>query len=169
MDIGIIGLGAVGLFISSKLSERHDVTGYVRNQKQLNEIRENGIQINKDRYQIRVKTIERLQKHDLIIICVKQPHLAYLMPILNSLDKTCLLFIQNGLSHIQMIQELNHFIMLGVCEHGVSKVNSHQVQLNGLGQIKVGDFQEHNDAKHIQHQLYASDFPVFMMMTSFKL
>ena len=44
MNIGVIGLGAVGMFVAAELSKHHEVTGYARRHEQIEKIHINGIQ-----------------------------------------------------------------------------------------------------------------------------
>ncbi|WP_175615361.1 2-dehydropantoate 2-reductase [Piscibacillus halophilus] len=161
MDIGVIGLGSVGLFIASQLSKRHRVTGYVRRTEQQNEIVRHGILLDDHKYEIDVKIISELKMHDLLIICVKQTQMDSLLPYIQNLDSTHILFIQNGLGHVEKVNGLNHVLFFGVCQHGVTKINDYQIRLNGLGQIRIGSDQGSKSAEIIQQQLDDESFPVY--------
>ncbi|MGP4072552.1 2-dehydropantoate 2-reductase [Piscibacillus sp. B03] len=160
MDIGIIGLGAVGLFMASKLSNRHQVTGYARNNEQIKQINDHGILIGNEQFNINIEHSTKFKRHDLIIVCVKQTHLKDLLPLFKTINHTRILFLQNGLGHVERVDQLNHDVVLGVCEHGVKKVSTNQVNLNGLGQIRIGSKLNSKLAQQIQKQINESSFPV---------
>ncbi|WP_170158462.1 2-dehydropantoate 2-reductase [Aquisalibacillus elongatus] len=163
MNIGVIGLGAVGLFIASSLAKRHEVTGYVRREEQANEIKDQGIIVDNSETFVSVTTSQKFKEHDLIIICTKQMAIDTLIPTLELVGRhTPILFLQNGQGHIEKIHHLPHPILLGVCEHGIVKIKDNEVSLKGLGKIRLGALHKHHAelAVDISLALYQLDFPV---------
>ncbi|MCM3357047.1 2-dehydropantoate 2-reductase [Psychrobacillus sp. MER TA 171] len=140
MRIGIIGAGAVGMLFGAYLSKAaHDISFLVRN-KSLKElyIKTNDIT---DRIECQiVNSIEALHPMDIIIVAVKYHDLSSLKNNLDSLPKeTPLLFIQNGLLHLQFIDTLKQSnILLGSVLHGATKINRETVQHLGIGTTSIG-------------------------------
>lgn len=140
MRIGIIGAGAVGMLFGAYLSKAgHDISFLVRN-KSLKElyIKTNDI-TERIECQI-VNSIEALHPMDIIIVAVKYHDLSSLKNNLDSLPKeTPLLFIQNGLLHLQFIDTLKQSnILLGSVLHGATKINRETVQHLGIGTTSIG-------------------------------
>lgn len=77
---------------------------------------------------------------DIIIVAVKYHDLSSLKKNLDSLPKeTPLLFIQNGLLHLQFIDTLKQSnILLGSVLHGATKINPETVQHLGIGTTSIG-------------------------------
>ncbi|MCM3787664.1 2-dehydropantoate 2-reductase [Domibacillus indicus] len=139
MNIHIIGAGALGLFFAAEWSSRHRITIQTRTNVQRKRLEKEGIHV-----------IEQGQSHiypvqtaaaappetDLIVAAVKQYHLP---GILQHLPKvSSLLFIQNGLSHLKLIQQLPFSnIYAGSVTHGAAKIDERTVQVNGRGQTKI--------------------------------
>ena len=140
MRIGIIGAGAVGMLFGAYLSKAgHDISFLVRN-KSLKElyIKTNDI-TERIECQI-VNSIEALHPMDIIIVAVKYHDLSSLKNNLDSLpNETPLLFIQNGLLHLQFIDTLKQSnILLGSVLHGATKINRETVQHLGIGTTSIG-------------------------------
>lgn len=140
MRIGIIGAGAVGMLFGAYLSKAgHNISFLVRN-KSLKElyIKTNDI-TERIECQI-VNSIEALHPMDIIIVAVKYHDLSSLKNNLDSLPKeTPLLFIQNGLLHLQFIDTLKQSnILLGSVLHGATKINRETVQHLGIGTTSIG-------------------------------
>ncbi len=140
MRIGIIGAGAVGMLFGAYLSKAgHNISFLVRN-KSLKElyIKTNDI-TERIECQI-VNSIEALHPMDIIIVAVKYHDLSSLKNNLDSLPKeTPLLFIQNGLLHLQFIDTLKQSnILLGSVLHGATKINPETVQHLGIGTTSIG-------------------------------
>ena len=140
MRIGIIGAGAVGMLFGAYLSKAgHDISFLVRNKS----IKELYIKTNDITERIEcqiVNSIEALHPMDIIIVAVKYHDLSSLKNNLDSLPKeTPLLFIQNGLLHLQFIDTLKQSnILLGSVLHGATKINRETVQHLGIGTTSIG-------------------------------
>jgi 2-dehydropantoate 2-reductase len=144
MKIGIIGGGAVGLLFSHYLSEKFDVTLLVKRDEQVQEINRHGVTLKRDecKYDSFICT-ERLRecsmKFDILIIAVKEYDLGL---VLNSLENTDvsvpLLFLQNGIGHLDRVKNLPHDTLLaGSVEHGALKENDHSVVHTGKGRTNL--------------------------------
>ncbi|TFB23309.1 2-dehydropantoate 2-reductase [Filobacillus milosensis] len=146
MNIGVIGLGSVGLFVASQLSESHNVTGYCRRDRQRQSILKNGILVDQKPFHIDVELVENIKKHDLLIICVKQPHIDNLLPVLKEVSETTtFLFLQNGLGHIEKVSVELKNILVGTCDYGISKLEDHSISLKGAGLIRIASVADNND------------------------
>lgn len=140
MRIGIIGAGAVGMLFGAYLSKAgHDISFLVRN-KSLKELYIKTNDITEPIECQIVNSIEALHPMDIIIVAVKYHDLSSLKKNLDSLPKeTPLLFIQNGLLHLQFIDTLKQSnILLGSVLHGATKINRETVQHLGIGTTSIG-------------------------------
>lgn len=162
MNIGIIGGGATGLLISYYLSKLHDVTLYVRRNEQKLLIKKYGIYKENDKYTsfINVKQITELEDEQLLILCVKSVHLkAVIETIKKKKIRTPLLFLQNGMGHVNYFQLLNNDIYVGVIEHGVVRKNDYTFCHLGYGKIKLSSISNRTDAIDLAKRLSSDDFP----------
>lgn len=151
MEIGVVGGGAIGLLTAGYLSEKFPVTLYVRRLEQKRLLEMHGLSIVGYR-----ETINRLSiqlsatpwREDVVIIAVKQPDLPMLMAEHNKaqVPDQALLFLQNGASHIELLDKLDYpHLFIGIVEHGVYKQSDHSVVLRGMGEIKVGIYKGNAD------------------------
>ncbi|WP_159462009.1 2-dehydropantoate 2-reductase [Salirhabdus sp. Marseille-P4669] len=147
MNIGIIGLGSTGLLLSAFLRKQgHTITCYVRREEQKESLNKNGIYLLPYQHTsyIKAEDISNIQEHDLYIICVKQPQL---FAVLDQLEKALsphipILFLQNGMSHIDRAQTLINPIFIGVLDHGAKRVNDYTVEHTGKGIIRIGSIKD---------------------------
>ncbi len=147
LNIGIIGLGSTGLLLSAFLRKQgHTITCYVRREEQKESLNKNGIYLLPYQHTsyIKAEDISNIQEHDLYIICVKQPQL---FAVLDQLEKTLsphipILFLQNGMSHIDRAQTLINPIFIGVLDHGAKRVNDYTVEHTGKGIIRIGSIKD---------------------------
>ena len=151
MKVGVVGGGAVGLLIASYLSEKHIVTIYTRTEEQSKEINRNGLRLEVDGKVINrevhaeIFPPQHIGQNDLVIIAVKQYQLQTIIPTLINAH-TNLLFVQNGMGHVQYFNQLskNNQIFVGVVEHGALKDHSNSVIHTGKGVIKVASYSENS-------------------------
>ncbi len=147
LNIGIIGLGSTGLLLSAFLRKQgHTITCYVRREEQKESLNKNGIYLLPYQHTsyIKAEDISNIQEHDLYIICVKQPQL---FAVLDQLEKALsphipILFLQNGMSHIDRAQTLINPIFIGVLDHGAKRVNDYTVEHTGKGIIRIGSIKD---------------------------
>jgi 2-dehydropantoate 2-reductase len=144
MKIGVIGGGAVGLLFSHYLSEKFDVTLLVRRAGQAQDINRYGLTLvrNDCDYNSFIRT-ERLAESslefDTIIIAVKEYDLDSVLGALADTDVSVpLIFLQNGIGHIDRVKNLAHETLLaGSVEHGALKENDHTVVHTGKGRTNL--------------------------------
>ncbi|WP_062048540.1 2-dehydropantoate 2-reductase [Bacillus sp. JCM 19034] len=151
MKVAVIGSGAIGMLISYYLKKNsQDVTLVVRRNEQLKQLQDQFLHMvysDGETDKVKVKTclfndfIESIETFDVVIITVK----AYDWPLINKeltkkrFSMKAILFLQNGMQHIQ---DLSHYIhtevAVGVVEHGAKRINDYSVAHTGLGSIKWG-------------------------------
>lgn len=142
-NIGIIGGGSMGLLYTARFAEEADVTLYVRRRTQMEELRKNGL-IN-DKHVFLVQTflsssLEHIREQDLILIAVKSYELEYLVSMFNQIPSDIpLLFIQNGLSHLSLLEKLAaKHIWLATTTYGAMRLNDFTVEQKGAGKTVFG-------------------------------
>lgn len=146
MRIGIIGAGAVGMLIASRLSEKNEVVLFTRTIEQAECINENGIDYTYDakteNLRVQAKGISNagseLNTCDVIFVTVKSYSLSALAPVLKMLNRP-VVFTQNGMSHVTFAKEIPHKeIYFGVVEHGVRRLSANEIVRSGSGRIVIG-------------------------------
>ncbi|MGB3259355.1 2-dehydropantoate 2-reductase [Paenisporosarcina sp.] len=149
MKVVIVGAGAIGLLIGSYASEqKHEVTYITRTTKQAENLNKEGITcIQPDGGIMKTKVFASTEFNQaptdaLWIIAVKYHHLSTLQVELNSLpETTALLFIQNGIAHLQWIAQFKHHpIYIATIEHGAMKKDSTTVVHKGIGVTKIAPY-----------------------------
>lgn len=151
MRIGIIGPGAIGLLYAFYLKKNgQDVTLFARTVEQAEKLVETGVVCirngNLERVFPDVKPIETIldERLDYTFVAVKQYHLKYVMPFIAGQQR--LIFLQNGMSHLQILQGLPcENIAIGIVEHGAKKENEHIIHHTGVGITKFGLVRGDND------------------------
>ncbi|NLP50858.1 2-dehydropantoate 2-reductase [Bacillus sp. RO1] len=149
MNIGIIGGGAVGLLYASQLSKQFAVSLYVKRQEQQQLLKEQGITVLHSENWKETRKVGVMEwdndvplKDDLIIVATKQYGLTAILPVLKMCSREqSILFLQNGMSHVDLLEQLSKpQILLGVVEHGVKKINDCTVMWTGKGRTKIAGY-----------------------------
>lgn len=161
MNIGIVGGGSVGLLLSSYLSRYNQITVYVRRKEQQNDLLTHGVCLDYRTENVDVLIYDHMKTEDLLIVCVKQPDVERVLPyILKSNRETPILFLQNGMGHVQSIKCLDQPILVGVVEHGAYRLNDFTVNHTGKGMIKLALIHGDQGILHRFYQsLHTEDFP----------
>ncbi|RFU71166.1 2-dehydropantoate 2-reductase [Peribacillus saganii] len=160
MNIGIVGGGAIGLLFAFYLSERHSITVYTNRSEQAEVIKDKGVRMIRGETTLLRKmkakpATDGISDEDLLIITVKQYHLPSILPALYHF-KGNLLFVQNGMSHIDQVKLLPaKEIIFGVVEHGALIHNQNTVEHSGIGVTKLASL------KNPGRDLLADDIPFF--------
>lgn len=166
MRVGIIGGGAIGLLLAANLlREKHTVKLYVRSNEQKESLNKDGITLYPERDTFAVSTLllGELKEEDVLFVCVKQYHLRSLLFKLAKLKTVPLIFLQNGMGHIDLIQEKNFSapIIYGVTEHGALRENTCAVTHTGRGIIKLAIGQgDITTLKNLISSLHTPTFPI---------
>ena len=149
MNVVIVGAGAVGLLIGSFLSEqKHEITYITRTAEQADNLRKNGVtlvQTNGEKVHSHVDAFVEYglaPTNALWIIAVKYHHLQSIEEKLHSLPLTTpLLFTQNGIAHLQWINQLQQEqIYIATIEHGAIKDNATTIIHKGIGLTKIAPY-----------------------------
>ncbi|TQS75662.1 2-dehydropantoate 2-reductase [Ornithinibacillus gellani] len=164
MHIGIIGGGAIGLLLASYFRKEHPVTLYVRREEQRLNLMEQGLTLD-SKYgdcNVDVALIQDIHAQDLYIICVKQHQLQDVMPALYQVaEGKPIVFLQNGMGHIEKFQSPAHFIYAGIVEHGAIRVSDTNVHHTGSGRIAIAKVSgDGPSASELAVHLHQLDFRV---------
>ena len=173
MKIAIIGGGAIGLLFATYLSNNHVVAILCRRQEQVERILQKGVTIERDHHNIHAQVHattdwRELSAFDWIIVTVKQYDIQSVLAELekNIFTKANLLFVQNGMGHIEYISKLIHeHIFVATVEHGVSKINDNMAKLNGLTRTNIAAYR--GESRRYE-QLQTREFP-FLLHSNYEL
>lgn len=166
LKVVIVGAGAIGLLIGSYLSEqKHEITYITRTHEQAVTLCTKGItRIQPDGETVHTKVFASTEFNQaptdaLWIIAVKYHHLSSIEPHLKSLpESTALLFTQNGLAHLQWVNQFNnHPVYIATIEHGAMKEDSSIVVHKGIGVTKIAPYIKKTN--HLDFTLFES--PLF--------
>ncbi|WP_264191377.1 2-dehydropantoate 2-reductase [Metabacillus litoralis] len=164
MDIGVIGAGSLGLLYSYYLSKNYSITLYTNKVAQADSLNNNGLTIHRDNNQYHRNihaSAARKYNEQFLIVTVKQYQLKDIIEILKSTPAKIILFLQNGMGHLELLSEISHHqIILGISEHGALKMNETTVQHTGIGLTKLALFNNQTDIKSIQ-QIIEHQHPLF--------
>ncbi|MBS4172414.1 2-dehydropantoate 2-reductase [Bacillus sp. FJAT-49736] len=167
MKIAIIGAGSMGLLFGGYLGKENMITMLARRQEQSELLAQKGIIVNSEKDCFHTNVISdpfghSLNEQDLIIISVKQYHLSQILPILNNIPYTIpVLFLQNGMGHINLLKELkNETIAVGTVEHGALKTSENTVKHTGIGQTNIALFRGEKSKVNTLINLDIPYFPI---------
>lgn len=147
MKIGIIGAGSLGLLYAFYLTKlQNQITLYTNREEQAEDIRRNGLTLIKNDTSLNISInadSSSEYKEDLLIVTVKQYHLDKIASTLKKHSPKMILFLQNGMGHLDILSTLSkeHQLIIGVSEHGALKVNNHTVIHSGIGKTKIAFYQ----------------------------
>ncbi len=150
MKVAVIGGGSVGLLFTAYLTHMgHDVELFVRREEQVKTIKTDGLLLKVGdvecltRPGVSLIDEDSLVEKDLLIIAVKSYQLESIMKFISErFEPTkAILFVQNGMDHIQLIPELkSHSLFLGIVEHGALRQSDGVIQHTGMGRTKVAPY-----------------------------
>lgn len=169
MEVVIVGAGSIGLLIGSYLGERGcNITYLVRREEQATAIRKKGITrvdhngLTKTIDANACTRIEDVPMRAHWIVAVKFSGVASVLELLKNekLDPP-LLFVQNGIAHLDMIRrtELSH-LFVATIEHGAGRLDDHSVSHNGVGMTKIACLRGEPRTFDFLQQLQSSSFPL---------
>ncbi|WP_153731196.1 ketopantoate reductase family protein [Sporosarcina obsidiansis] len=145
MRVVVVGAGSIGLLIGSYLAQhKANVTFWVRREEQAIQLREGLIRLDSmgahDHFAVRaVVAPEELPIDALWIIAVKYDALPEVLLSISTLKKQPdLLFVQNGIGHVSVIDQyqLTH-VSFATVEHGAKRIDDRTVRHNGVGPITI--------------------------------
>ncbi|MBS4198852.1 2-dehydropantoate 2-reductase [Bacillus sp. FJAT-49732] len=144
VNIGIVGGGAVGLLFGAYFSYYHNVSIFAKTQKQARVLNNHGITLLREHTNNRCNVIgygeyDNLANQDFIIVAVKQYDLESLEDVIKKIPKHIpILFIQNGMGHLQLLDALPHTsIYVGTVEHGVLRIDYETIRHTGIGKTNI--------------------------------
>ncbi len=157
MNIGIIGAGSIGLLYSYYLSKFHHITLYTKRQDQAIAIEKNGVSLHRGEDTLFSKDLNATDTSDyaesFLIVTVKQYQLEEIIMKFNTMEPKTILFIQNGMGHLEHMSQLKqHQVYLGVVEHGSLKISDTSVRHTGIGRTKYARYPSHSEeSKDLSH------------------
>lgn len=168
VKIAVIGGGSIGLLVGYYLSNHHDVTMFVRRKEQKDSIQSNNIKLIQaatlyNGTNVEAKLLNDMDSsYDLYIICVKQTHLQDVLPYIDKLScPSSLLFLQNGMGHIETIQTYGSSVFIGVVSHGAHRSSDNEVSHLGDGVIKIASITGNSEELHsLTNLLHQKAFPI---------
>ena len=169
MDVVIAGAGSIGLLLGSFLSEAGmDVTFYVRRKEQAKLIRREGIQrINQDGtksvfHAKSTSDITMISPTAPFIVAVKFTSLQDLLQeIKNAGMINPLLFVQNGIGHLEILKNLRSLeIAVATVEQGASRIDDRTVSHNGIGMLTIANLYGDDNVFDLIGQARSDIFPV---------
>ncbi len=149
MKVVIIGGGAIGMLVAAYLNQANiKPVIYTRRKEQAQALNEKGLEFTKNgittTYKVEAVPFSEglLDDEDIIFITVKQYDVD---PILDYLHrnkiKSSVIFLQNGMSHIVNLSNLqSESIYLGIVEHGVLRQSDRSMVHTGEGRIKIAKY-----------------------------
>lgn len=147
MKVAIVGGGSIGLLFAYYLNQKHHVVLYVRSPRQLEILQRNGLFLHKrnDTYRtvVEARNISEwgCRGEDLSVICVKQYHLPALLDRKRFSEEHPLIFVQNGMGHLKLLEKLNNrSIFVSAVEHGALRVAENEVNHTGEGITRIAPF-----------------------------
>ncbi|MBO8155344.1 MAG: 2-dehydropantoate 2-reductase [Bacillaceae bacterium] len=167
MNIGIVGAGSIGLLISAYLSKHgHEIHCYVQREEQVDHLNKNGVHLLPEgkSFPVKARLADQMQEHELLIVCVKQPQLHHAVSLIkeNRVSTMPVLFLQNGMGHLESVKAIQQPVWIGAVDHGALRVNDFTVKHTGEGKILAGSYNLHSDdqIKPMLSQLNHPEFPV---------
>ncbi|WP_188454494.1 2-dehydropantoate 2-reductase [Virgibacillus oceani] len=164
MNIGVIGGGSIGLLVSALLSYEHTVTIYVRREQQKQALNEYRLSVSNSEIEHPVRALlsNELKKEDCLIVCVKQGGISDIVSMIHKSDQRMpVVFLQNGMGHVDYLKHFNQPIFVGAVEHGALKLSDHAILHTGKGVIKLAAFnRDIKELKTFANQLVNPVFPV---------
>ncbi|MDS9470487.1 ketopantoate reductase family protein [Sporosarcina pasteurii] len=148
MDIAVVGAGSIGMLMGSYLSESGlDVTMIVRSDEQKERINEEGIcRVHEDGTGsvVTVSAVTGLTEAataKLVVVAVKYSDLKTVLNEFREKEiRTPLLFIQNGIGHLNLVEECEFpHVAFATVEHGALKSDHRTVHHNGVGNLTIGE------------------------------
>jgi len=164
VDIGIIGGGSLGLLIGSFLKENYNLTIYVRRDEQANQLRTYGINRATTKRKVNALHYNDMKQEDLMIVCLKQYDIESVISFINQTNQeTPIVFLQNGMGHLELLDMMQQPTIVGVVEHGAYRLNDYTVEHTGKGSIKIAPYQTARQITNkIKEILQTTNFPILV-------
>ncbi|MCM3759338.1 2-dehydropantoate 2-reductase [Alkalihalobacillus oceani] len=148
MKVAIVGAGAIGLLAAYYLAgHKHDVTLLTQRKEQAEKINRHGLKLIDSYGATRLKPVKaqaladltETDQLDVVILTVKSYSVKDVLFQLREKRIFAILFLQNGLSHIEYLADLPiATVAVGVMEHGAVRENDQTVRHTGRGRLRWG-------------------------------
>ena len=165
MQIVVVGAGSIGLLIGSYLAEHQaDVLFWVRREEQAELLRTGLIrEPEKNTYEVQATTnIKHLPTDALWIIAVKYDALPAVLSEISALNvQPDVLFIQNGIGHVSLIENYSlGRVSFATVEHGAARMDDRTVSHNGIGPITIAINEQIAPIVHWMQHVDPQKFPI---------
>lgn len=165
MNIGIIGMGAVGMFIAHRLSSQgFAVTGYVRRNDQKTDLDRHGIHMMDEVVRIPIELFDKLSAHDVFVIATKKNDNDQLYQTFKKkFPSSQLLFVQNGMADEVELNGLDQAVFMAIFDHGITRHGNYRIEQKGFGKMVIGSWSDdhRNQAEQLVEELNHHQFPVY--------
>lgn len=167
MKVGIVGGGAIGLFFAASLAKWFPVTLFTRTEEQADLINKQGITVEeegtKSVHFVQALPVDKLHEHEqeYIFVAVKQYKLSRVLSMLEkSRPHEALVFLQNGMSHLNSLTKLAHeHIYVAAVEHGIFKSDPARIHVRGRGKTNLAVFRGNQQAIEEMIEQTKTSFP----------
>ncbi|UOE92940.1 2-dehydropantoate 2-reductase [Alkalihalobacillus sp. LMS39] len=159
MNVWIIGGGSVGLLLASYASKAGAHVTVVTNRKEQAEaLRKEGVSLLRNSITslhpvdaIPFENLSVLQTATIIFLAVKEHQVKRVLDKISKLKTNApIVFLQNGMNHISLMQQLRSTVYVGIVEHGALKQSDVKVEHTGVGSMKIG----HVQGKELELQFF---------------
>lgn len=145
------------MLFGAYLGDRNNVTVFTRRSEQAGRLNKDGVRVllpsgSSRQVKVRAETrLERAAMQHFLIIAVKQYDLSGLQSSLEAIPaETPLLFIQNGMGHVELLEKLPHeTIYVATVEHGAERTDDATVSHNGTGKTNIALFKGTGGPEHV--------------------
>ncbi|PIC81480.1 hypothetical protein CSV75_06825 [Sporosarcina sp. P18a] len=165
MRFVVVGAGSIGLLIGSYLAQHQaNVIFWVRREEQVKHLR-SGLVREPENFTYEVDStihIKELPLDALWIIAVKYDALHAVLSEISALPiQPDLLFIQNGIGHLSLIEQypLGH-VSFATVEHGAKRINDRTVSHNGIGPINIVENEKIAPTIQWMQEIDPHNFPI---------
>lgn len=167
MRVGIVGAGAIGMLLAGYLEKEHEIIVFPNRIEQQKSIKNEGIhvydaQLGERGIDVKVSRLDKdIPSLDCCFICVKQSELQRILHTLHKLPTDLpLIFIQNGMGHLDALKVLRQPVYIGIVSHGAKKISDVCVSHKGKGNILLASFKNgHGKLQKLAESLHQNDFP----------
>src|SRR5699024_802429 len=149
MWIGIVGAGAIGMLLAGYLEREHEIIVFHYRIEQQKSIKNEAIhvyvaQLGERGIDVKVSRLDKdFPSLDCCFICVKQSELQRILHTLHKLPTDLpLIFIQNGMGHLDALKVLRQPVYIGIVSHGAKRLNDVCVSHKGKGNILLASFKK---------------------------
>ncbi|WP_026674386.1 2-dehydropantoate 2-reductase [Alkalihalobacterium bogoriense] len=147
VNVWIIGGGSVGLLLASYASKAGaNVTVVTNGKEQAEALNREGVSLLRNSIAsfhpvdaIPFECLSSLKTATIIFLAVKEHQVKRVLTKISKLKiNSPIFFLQNGMNHITLMQELRNSVYVGIVEHGALKHSNVKVEHTGIGIMRIG-------------------------------